>query len=316
MQVQLGDPSGRATERRHEAAAAYADNERRVATQLDALLRATVTPRGDASNETPVDTAPDRGSRRAETQFWGAVPEGEAGVISNRAWLDGLSAVEFFASVGRNTRVSAMLGRDSVRSRLESEDGLNLAEFCYQCFQAYDFWELHRTRGVSGQIGGSDQWGNIVAGLDLIRKLSPDASPSPFALTVPLLTTPAGEKMGKSAGNAVWLDASLTAPYDLYQYWMNVADDHVGHLLRALTFLPLSVLDGILTAHGRRPERRWAQRALATEVVRWVHGAAAAAAAVETRRAVEAGDSTEASGMRQVRAPARWRGGAASTRGE
>lgn len=192
---------------------------------------------------------------------------------NNVEWWKDITFLGFLGRYGRHIRVSAMLGRESVRQRLASGDGLGFGEFAYQVLQAYDFWKLYSTEECLVQIGGHDQWGNITAGIDLINRLKQANAPEPQGITVPLLTTPSGEKFGKSAGNAVFLDKTLTTPYHLYQYLLNVPDEVVLKYLKMFTLLPLQEIEG-LKCHN--PELRVPQRKLAREVCELVHGSSLA----------------------------------------
>lgn len=179
----------------------------------------------------------------------------------------------------------------SVKGRMESAAGINYAEFTYQLLQSYDFWHLYRTKDCSLQIGGNDQYGNITAGIDLITRLhkahNPSSSetsgderlPKVFGLTVPLLTTPTGEKIGKTAGNAVWLDPTLTSPFDLYQYFVRLPDTVVYSYLTRFTLVPLPILQEVMAEHEVAKENRTAQHLLAKEVVELIHGPQAASQA-------------------------------------
>jgi len=194
-----------------------------------------------------------------------------ARVVDNADWLLSLGAVEFMRDVGKHFTVNFMLAKDSVKARMES--GISYTEFSYMLLQAYDFLELHRRHGVTLQIGGSDQWGNITAGTDLIRRV---AGAEANAVTFPLVTTSAGTKFGKTEAGAVWLDASLTSPYRFYQFWINVDDRDVGSYLRYFTLLTRDEIEALDRATAEHPERREAQLALARDVTSRVHGADAA----------------------------------------
>ncbi|HUG83792.1 MAG TPA: tyrosine--tRNA ligase [Euzebya sp.] len=204
---------------------------------------------------------------------------GTAGLlVDNHDWLGQLNLMDFLRDVGKVVSVNQMVARDSVKRRLDSrEEGLSFTEFCYQLLQAYDFAHLHATEGCTLQIGGSDQWGNITAGTDLVRRLHDGQA---FGLVWPLLTTASGAKFGKSAGNAVWLDADLTPPYAYYQYWINAADADVQRYLGLFTFLEMDRIDAVMAAHAETPHRRTAQRTLAEEATRIVHGEEGLAEAV------------------------------------
>lgn len=191
-------------------------------------------------------------------------------LVDNADWYNGMSVVDFLRDVGKHFRVSAMLAKDSVRSRLESDQGISFTEFTYQVLQGYDFFHLHRQHGCSIQMGGSDQWGNITAGIDLISRVT--GKHEVFGLTTPLLTTATGEKFGKSAGNAIWLNPKRTSPFKMYQYLLNTADADVVRLLHLLTFRSLNEIDDAKRTHEASKEERLAQRLLAADVTRIVHG--------------------------------------------
>jgi tyrosyl-tRNA synthetase len=195
---------------------------------------------------------------------WGDNPP--ALLLNNADWLLDLRYIPFLRDIGRHFSVNEMLAAETYRSRLETT-GLNFVEFNYRLVQAYDFLHLYRTKGCALQMGGSDQWGNITAGVELIRKADGGHA---FALVCPLLTVASGEKMGKSEGNSVWLDPELTTPYDFYQYWINVDDADVERLLRLYTFLPESRIAELTSDTGVALVR--AKRALAEEVTKLTHG--------------------------------------------
>ena len=199
-----------------------------------------------------------------------------ARMIDNAEWLVGLRAVEFMRDVGKHFTINYMMQKDSVQSRLDV--GISYTEFSYMLLQAYDFLELRRRYDVRLQMGGSDQWGNITAGIELIRRtIGADA----HAITAPLVTTSSGAKFGKTEAGAVWLDASLTSPYKFYQFLVNVDDRDAGRYLRYFTLLPRTDVEQLEQALVERPEQREAQLALAREVTRMVHGDQALAAARE-----------------------------------
>jgi len=194
-------------------------------------------------------------------------------LLNNADWLVELRYIEFLRDIGRHFSVNEMLAAETYRVRLETT-GLNFVEFNYRLVQAYDFLHLFRTLDCTLQMGGSDQWGNIVAGVDLIRRA--DAGKA-YALVSPLITVGSGEKMGKSEGNAVWLDAERTSPYDYYQYWINTADDDVARFLRLYTFLPESRISELTGVEGAA--LRDAKRVLASEATALTHGERLAAEA-------------------------------------
>ncbi|TIA28677.1 tyrosyl-tRNA synthetase [Aureobasidium pullulans] len=200
-------------------------------------------------------------------------------IQNNSVWLGKLNIIDFLSDAGTVARMGAMLGRDTVKNKMAQGDGMSYAEFTYPLLQAYDWWHLYQS-GVQVQIGGSDQYGNIVAGIDLIKHLTPRPSTSPetkqlsgpFGLTVPLLTTAAGAKFGKSAGNAIWLDKTMTSPFELYGFLVRSADADVERYLKLFTFLPLEHIAAVMTEHEADPSQRKAQHLLAREVVDLVHG--------------------------------------------
>jgi tyrosyl-tRNA synthetase len=210
-----------------------------------------------------------------------------AQVVDNRDWTAGLGVLEFLRDVGKHVTVNQMLAKESIRARVESEHGISYTEFSYVLLQANDYWHLHATEGVELQIGGSDQWGNIVAGVDMIRRRS--QAPA-HAFTWPLITRADGAKFGKSTGGAIWLSPELTSPYAFFQYWMNVDDRDVERFLLQLTLLTVDEARGVVADHRERPQERRAQRRLAREITTLVHGAPAARAAEEASAVLFGGD--------------------------
>ncbi len=204
---------------------------------------------------------------------------GDAIMANNADWLNSLNYVDFLRDVGRHFSVNRMLSFDSVKLRLERQQELSFLEFNYMILQAYDFIELYKRYGCVLQMGGSDQWGNIVNGIDLGRRL-PNAQL--FALTTPLITTAAGAKMGKTAAGAVWLNADLVRPYDYWQYWRNTEDGDVARFLKLFTVLPLDEVARLTVLKGQ--EINEGKKVLATEATALVHGRAAAEEAAETAR--------------------------------
>ncbi|HEX6419518.1 MAG TPA: tyrosine--tRNA ligase [Acidimicrobiales bacterium] len=197
-------------------------------------------------------------------------------LVDNREWTAGVTLLDFLREVGKHVSVNHMLARESVKARLAGEQGISYTEFSYMLLQAHDYLHLHRALDVELQIGGSDQWGNIVAGIDLVRRVRGAAV---HGLSWPLLTAPDGSKLGKTAGARVWLDPVHTSPYQFFQHWMQTDDRQVREYLAKFTLLPLAEVDEIATAHRGAPERRLGQRRLAEEVTRLVHGEAATTAA-------------------------------------
>jgi tyrosyl-tRNA synthetase len=196
----------------------------------------------------------------------------EISVVDNYEWQKEIRLLDFLDSVGTQMRLSSMLNRESVQRRISSSAGMSFTEFTYQLLQGYDFYHLFKERNCMMQLGGSDQWGNIVAGVEMIGRLRPDSTGLVSAMTFPLLMDSNGEKMGKSNGNAVWLDKEMTSPYDLYQYLVRMSDADCSLLLKSLTFLSDEELSTLVEQHNQEPEARKMQRVLAFEVTAFVHG--------------------------------------------
>jgi tyrosyl-tRNA synthetase len=209
-------------------------------------------------------------------------------LVDNASWLAPISYLEILRDVGKHFSVNMMIQKDSVRERLNSrEQGISYTEFSYLILQAYDFLHLFDTLGVTVQVGGSDQWGNIVSGVELIRR---KRQAEAFGLTVPLLTKPDGGKFGKTESGAVWLTADRTSPYAFHQFWLNATDADVIRLLKLYTFHDRERLEEIEAEHLKAPERRAAQRALADHMTELVHGAAALEQARRSAEALFSGD--------------------------
>jgi len=202
-------------------------------------------------------------------------------MLNNAEWLDGLNYLDFLRDVGRHFSVNRMLSFESVKSRLDREQSLSFLEFNYMILQAYDFVEINRRHGCLLQMGGSDQWGNIVNGIDLARRM---ADAQIFGLTTPLLTTSDGRKMGKSQGGAIWLNADMLSPYEFWQFWRNTTDADVGRFLKLYTELPVAECDRLGALEGS--EINAGKIILANEVTSLCHGTEAAAAAEATAREV------------------------------
>jgi tyrosyl-tRNA synthetase len=245
----IGDPSGRSAERPLLDAATIDANAVRIRNQLARVLAAA----------------------------------GGSGVTlaSNAEWLRDVRMIDFMRDVGKHFSVNYMLAKDSVQSRLEG--GISYTEFSYMLLQAYDFLELNRRQGVTVQVGGSDQWGNLTAGVELLRRA---AGVEAHALTAPLVTTSSGRKFGKTEGGAVWLDATMTSPYAFYQFWVNTDDADVGRYLRMFTFRSREDIEAAEAAHARAPHERSAQRELARTMTTMLHGAATTQVVEEASRIV------------------------------
>ncbi|HEQ9159836.1 tyrosine--tRNA ligase [Streptococcus pyogenes] len=193
--------------------------------------------------------------------------DNKAELVNNYDWFSQISFIDFLRDVGKYFTVNYMMSKDSVQKRIET--GISYTEFAYQIMQGYDFYELNDKHNVTLQIGGSDQWGNMTAGTELLRK---KADKTGHVMTVPLITDSTGKKFGKSEGNAVWLDADKTSPYEMYQFWLNVMDDDAVRFLKIFTFLSLDEIAEIETQFNAARHERLAQKTLAREVVTLVHG--------------------------------------------
>ena len=216
----------------------------------------------------------------------------QACLVNNADWTEPVTLLDFLRNVGKFVTVNQMLAKDSVRSRLDSDTGLSFTEFSYSLLQANDFRHLYEYEGVEMQAGGSDQWGNIVAGVDLIRRSLGKAA---HAMTHPLVTKADGTKFGKSVDGAVWLDPSKTSPYQFRQFWVQVDDSMVGRYMQMFSLRPIDEITGVLEEHSSTPDKRGAQRALADELTELVHGGEALTAARAATEVLFGGDPTLAS---------------------
>jgi tyrosyl-tRNA synthetase len=217
-----------------------------------------------------------------------AASQNAARMRNNADWLRDLRLMDFLRDAGRHLTLGWMLQKESVKSRMET--GISYTEFSYMVLQAYDFWHLFRTEQCELQIGGSDQWGNITAGIELIGKREGQQT---YGMVFPLITTASGTKFGKSEAGNVWLDPAKTSPYQFYQFWINTDDRDVERYLKLFTFLPLDNISRTMEEHAGDPGRRVAQRLLAREVTGRVHGEAAAEEATKTSRLIFAGHAPE-----------------------
>ena len=209
--------------------------------------------------------------------------ENPARLVNNLDWTAPLSAIDFLRDIGKYFRVGTMLSKDAVSARLNSEHGISYTEFSYQILQGYDYLELFRRYDCTLQMGGSDQWGNLTSGTDLIRKVE---GKSVHILATPLITNSDGQKFGKSEGNAVWLDAEFTSPYAFYQFWLNVDDADVIDRLKVFTFLTKAEIEDLAKQTAEAPHLRAAQKRLALEVTTLVHSAESAQAAIDASAAL------------------------------
>jgi tyrosyl-tRNA synthetase len=255
----IGDPSGKSAERVLNSREVVAEWVERIRREVSRFLDFTPGPTG-------------------------------ALIVSNLEWTEPLSALEFLRDIGKHFPVNQMLGRESVRARLEA-GGISYTEFSYQILQANDFLELYRRLGCTLQVGGSDQWGNLVSGVDLIRRVE---GATAHALATPLITKPDGTKYGKTEGGAIWISPDLMSPYAFYQFWLNRADEEVPGLLRVFSFSSREEIEALEQETRDQPARRVGQRALAEEMTTLVHGADETAKAVAASRALFGqGDLTE-----------------------
>ncbi len=250
----IGDPGGRSEERNLLDAKTLERNTRRIAEQLERISRVEL--------------------------------------VNNLDWTGQVTLLDFLRDIGKHASVNQMIARESVKARLESENGISFTEFSYQLLQANDYLHLSRDHGVEIQIGGSDQWGNLLAGVDLIRRAD---GRHVHAFTWPLLLRSDGKKFGKSEDGAIWLAADKTSPYQFFQYWMNVADADIERFLLQLTLLPVEECQAIAAAHAQAPFKREGQRRLAREITTLVHGAGATAAAEEASAILFGGSPAGAS---------------------
>lgn len=249
----VGDPSGRKTERDSMEEDARLNNIKHIQLQFERFFR----------NGLEYYQA----KQESSTQPGQFIPQ------DNYEWWKDVKMLDFLSKYGRHIRIQSMLSRDSVSARLGSSEGLGFNEFTYQILQAYDFYHLYKEKNVTVQIGGNDQWGNITAGIDLIGRLDPLASKTPaFGLTAPLLTTSTGEKFGKSAGNAVFIDPEINSYFDIYQFFYNTADADVRGFLKIFTLLPVETIEEAVKRHLQQPHLREAQKLLAKEVTDLLHG--------------------------------------------
>ncbi|KAH9843254.1 Tyrosyl-tRNA synthetase C-terminal domain [Teratosphaeria destructans] len=267
--ARVGDPSGRLTSRAKTAENVHQVNFETMFAQVGKIW--------------------DNAVRYGERHGYQQANLGEKELLNNASWLGGLNILDFLKLMGNGMRLGTMLGRDTVRNRMEKGDGMSFSEFTYPLLQGWDWWHMYQHHGIQVQIGGSDQYGNIISGMDGVKyiaqtnagerekdwldqggRLKEDLQP--MGLTVPLLTTASGEKFGKSAGNALWLDRSMTSSFDLYGFLLRSSDEDVARYLRLFTFIPLQQIAATMSEHAADPGKREAQHLLASEVLELVHG--------------------------------------------
>ncbi|KAM7414971.1 hypothetical protein PAMA_019675 [Pampus argenteus] len=244
--AQIGDPSGKTNEREPLSADAAEANTRRIRESIHTIF---------SNHELHFHD----GSRKL----------GTVTVLNNLSWYKDWAVVGFLSEAGRHFRMGTMLSRHSVQSRLKSDVGMSLTEFTYQVFQAYDFHHLNQIYGCKIQLGGTDQLGNLMSGHEFIRKVSGEEV---YGLTIPLVTSSVGDKLGKTAGNAVWLNRDKTSPFELYQFFLRQPDASVEEYLKLFTFLPLSEVERLMQQQREDPGKRLAHKRLAAEVTKLVHG--------------------------------------------
>jgi len=267
----VGDPSGRSEERNLLEQNELSSNVAAVAKQLESFL-----------------SFDDESKKKGIAAL----------LVDNREWTAEVNVLDFLRDVGKHVTVGTMLSKESVKTRLSSEQGLSFTEFSYMLLQANDFFELHKNYQCEMQIGGSDQWGNITAGIDMVRRRS---SAVAYGLTVPLVTRSDGAKFGKTAEGTVWLDPKRTLPYELHQYLINVDDRDVERLLLQLTLVSVSEISELMAEHRKSPEDRSAQQRLATEVCRLVHGDDEAEQAVLATQGLFGSESTSEESLEALR---------------
>ncbi|CAN9498978.1 unnamed protein product [Ophioblennius macclurei] len=248
--ARIGDPSGKTSEREPLSADAAEANGRSIRESIQRIF---------ANHELLFHHGSSSSSGRL----------GTATVLNNLSWYKNRDVVSFLSEAGRHLRMGTMLSRHSVQARLKSADGMSLTEFTYQLFQAYDFHHLHQIYGCKIQLGGTDQLGNLMSGHEYIHKVSGEEV---YGLTVPLVTSSTGDKLGKTAGNAVWLNRDKTSPFELYQYFLRQPDANVEGFLKLFTFLPLAEVERLMAQQREDPGKRLAHKRLAAEVTKLVHG--------------------------------------------
>lgn len=221
----------------------------------------------------------DANARAIRKQLASILGKNKLRVFDNKQWLGAVYLLDFLREFGKHFSVNNLIKRDIIKRRLETEeDSISYTEFSYSLLQAYDFFHLFSKYGINLQVGGSDQWANIISGVDLIRRKTGQAA---YALTTPIVTDKTtGKKFGKSEGNAVWLDPKKTSPFAFYQFWLNVSDENIADYLKIFSFLPMSKISEVLKKHEAAPQERHAQKTLAKEITTFIHGA-------DTAKAVE-----------------------------
>ncbi|KAM6960683.1 tyrosine--tRNA ligase, mitochondrial [Aplochiton taeniatus] len=244
--AQIGDPSGKSSERKRLSEGIVEDNTRSIRESIHRIFTNYQLHFHDSSKRL-----------------------GTVTVLNNLNWYRAMNVLAFFSEFGRHFRMSTMLSRNSVQSRLKSSDGMSFTEFSYQLFQAYDFYHLNKYHGCTIQLGGTDQLGNLMSGYEFIHKVTGEEV---YGLTIPLVTSSVGDKLGKTAGNAVWLNRNKTSPFELYQFCLRQPDSSVEWYLKLFTFLPMAEVESLMEQHRLQPDKRLAQKRLAAEITKLVHG--------------------------------------------
>ncbi|AID42503.1 tyrosine--tRNA ligase [Staphylococcus xylosus] len=257
----IGDPSGKSEERKLQTEDQVEDNVQGISNQMHKIF----------------EFGTEKGAK----------------LVNNKDWLGQISLIDFLRDYGKHVGVNYMLAKDSIQTRLEH--GISFTEFTYTILQAIDFGHLNKTFNCKIQVGGSDQWGNITSGIELMRRMY--GQTEAYGLTIPLVVKSDGKKFGKTEGGAVWLDASKTSPYEFYQFWINTTDDDVIKFLKYFTFLEKEEIEALEKSLNEAPHLREAQKALAENVTRFIHGQAALDDAIRISKALFAGDLQSLSAM-------------------
>ncbi len=257
-------------------------------------------PKPDSERELKSEAQTDANVAKIKAQAERLIGQGmDITFVNNKSWLGEMKLINFLRDIGKHFTVNELIKKDAIAKRVASDNGISYTEFAYPLLQGYDYLVLNRDYGCDVQVGGSDQWGNIIAGVDLIRRKEQKVT---YALTVPLIidkTT--GKKFGKSEGNAVWLDAEKTSPYAFYQFWLNVSDINVADYLKLFTFLPLVEIESLVAKHNTDPGLRQAQKVLAREITSFVHGEETTSAVMKVSEILfEGGDLSDLSAVEKA----------------
>ncbi len=245
-------------------------------------------PKPDAERTLKDESETDTNVEKLRLQAATIIGDADITFVNNKDWLAKETLLGFLRDIGKHFTVNELIKKDAISKRLTSDTGISYTEFAYPLLQGYDYYALFQNHNCTVQVGGSDQWGNIVSGVELIRR---KAQETVHAITVPLIIDKAtGKKFGKSEGNAVWLQAEKTSPFMFYQFWLNQSDESVGDFLKLFTELPLSQIESIMQSHTKEPGQRQAQQTLAAEVTSLVHGEATSAAVARVSKTIFSGE--------------------------